>query len=486
MIFGGWRSTKSRPNAGNVRRKKCAFVSNVRRKKCTSVLEVRRKKCVFVVYNKLVMERIVYSQLLAWKQSTTRKPLILHGARQVGKTYILKEFGAREYDNVAYINCDSNVVAESLFTDYDVSRILRAVSAIVGFDVVAGQTLIIFDEIQETERGLASLKYFCEEAPEQHVAVAGSLLGIALHQGTSFPVGKVDIISMYPMNFEEFLLAMNRQQIVDILHNNDWSLLASLSSVCIELLRQYYFVGGMPEAVAAYVERQNVWEVRDIQTKIITAYANDISKHAPAQQVQRINMVWNSIPSQLAKENKKFVYGAMRRGARAKDFEIAIQWLVDAGLVYKITRISKPVVPLKFYEDADNFKLYMLDCGLLGALSQTPPSQILIGNNVFQEYKGAFSENFVLCELLSLPHTFVYYYCNEKSTLEVDFVVQHEANVVPIEVKAEENLRSKSLRRFVDDNAGLHGIRFSMADYREQDWVTNVPLYAVASAFVRQ
>lgn len=429
------------------------------------------------------MERSIYSSLKKWKESPTRKPLILQGARQVGKTYILKEFGAREYSEVVYINCDDNNDMQNMFVDYDVDRIIRSMSAISGISIKPSTTLLILDEIQEVERGLASLKYFCEKAPEYHVAVAGSLLGITLHEGTSFPVGKVDMLYMYPMDFEEFLLAMGKEQLVELLCNNSWAALTPLRGMLTELLRQYYFVGGMPEAVKTYVERGDIWEVRSIHSKIIDAYRNDMSKHAPKQQVQRINMVWNSIPSQLARDNKKFIYGALRKGARANDFEIAIQWLVDSGLVHKVHRISKPVVPLKFYEDMASFKLFLLDCGLLGALSETPPEQILIGDNVFEEYKGAFTENYVLQQLKSLPRTFVYYYSNDNSTLEIDFVVQHEAHVIPIEVKAEENLRAKSLRQFVTDNAGLHGVRFSMSDYREQDWLTNVPLWAVRWAF---
>lgn len=429
------------------------------------------------------MERSIYSSLKKWKESPTRKPLILQGARQVGKTYILKEFGAREYSEVVYINCDDNNDMQNMFVDYDVDRIIRSMSAISGVSIKPSTTLLILDEIQEVERGLASLKYFCEKAPEYHVAVAGSLLGITLHEGTSFPVGKVDMLYMYPMDFEEFLLAMGKEQLVELLRSNSWAALTPLRGMLTELLRQYYFVGGMPEAVKAYVERGDIWEVRSIHSKIIDAYRNDMSKHAPKQQVQRINMVWNSIPSQLARDNKKFIYGALRKGARANDFEIAIQWLVDSGLVHKVHRISKPVVPLKFYEDMSSFKLFLLDCGLLGALSETPPEQILIGDNVFEEYKGAFTENYVLQQLKSLPRTFVYYYSNDNSTLEIDFVVQHEAHVIPIEVKAEENLRAKSLRQFVTDNAGLHGVRFSMSDYREQDWLTNVPLWAVRWAF---
>jgi predicted AAA+ superfamily ATPase len=429
------------------------------------------------------MERSIYSSLKKWKDSPTRKPLILQGARQVGKTYILKEFGAREYSEVVYINCDDNNDMQNMFVDYDVDRIIRSLSAISGISIKPSTTLLILDEIQEVERGLASLKYFCEKAPEYHVAVAGSLLGITLHEGTSFPVGKVDMLYMYPMDFEEFLLAMGKEQLVELLRNNSWATLTPLRGMLTELLRQYYFVGGMPEAVKTYVERGDIWEVRSIHSKIIDAYRNDMSKHVPKQQVQRINMVWNSIPSQLARDNKKFIYGALRKGARANDFEIAIQWLVDSGLVHKVHRISKPVVPLKFYEDMASFKLFLLDCGLLGALSETPPEQMLIGDNVFEEYKGAFTENYVLQQLKSLPRTFVYYYSNDNSTLEIDFVVQHEAHVIPIEVKAEENLRAKSLRQFVTDNAGLHGVRFSMSDYREQDWLTNVPLWAVRWAF---
>lgn len=429
------------------------------------------------------MERSIYSNLKKWKESPTRKPLILQGARQVGKTYILKEFGAREYSEVVYINCDDNNDMQNMFVDYDVDRIIRSLSAISGVSIKPSTTLLILDEIQEVERGLASLKYFCEKAPEYHVAVAGSLLGITLHEGTSFPVGKVDMLYMYPMDFEEFLLAMGKEQLVELLRSNSWTALTPLRGMLTELLRQYYFVGGMPEAVKAYVERGDIWEVRSIHSKIIDAYRNDMSKHAPKQQVQRINMVWNSIPSQLARDNKKFIYGALRKGARANDFEIAIQWLVDSGLVHKVHRISKPVVPLKFYEDMSSFKLFLLDCGLLGALSETPPEQILIGDNVFEEYKGAFTENYVLQQLKSLPRTFVYYYSNDNSTLEIDFVVQHDTHIIPIEVKAEENLRAKSLRQFVTDNPGLHGVRFSMSDYREQDWLTNVPLWAVKWAF---
>lgn len=429
------------------------------------------------------MERYIYKQLLNWKSSPTRKPLILQGARQVGKTYILKEFGKKEYQNLVYINCDNNADVANLFYDYDIPRILRSLSALSEKEVLPGKTLIFFDEIQELTRGLASLKYFCENAPDYHVVVAGSLLGITLHEGTSFPVGKVDMLTLYPMDFEEYLLAMGQSSLLDLMHSQDWEALSTIRNRCEELLRQYYFTGGMPEAVAAYVQRRDIWEVRAIQEKILNAYRNDISKHASPVQVQRIYMVWNSIPSQLARDNKKFIYGALRKGARANDFELAIQWLIDAGLVYKVMRVNKASIPLKFYEDLSAFKLFLLDCGLLGALSQTPPKQMLIGNNVFEEFKGAFSENFVLQQIIGLPNTYVYYYSNDNSTMEIDFVVQHDSDVVPVEVKAEENLRAKSLRQYVSLHPELHGIRFSMSPYRMQDWMTNIPLYAVKQAF---
>ena len=423
------------------------------------------------------MERFIMQDLIAWKNRKDRKPLILLGARQVGKTYILKEFGQREFENVAYINCDNNAMAKDLFaSDYNIDRILLTIGAITGVNIEAGKTLIIMDEIQELHRGLASLKYFCENAREYHVAVAGSLLGLSLHQGESYPVGKVNTLEMYPMTFEEFLWARGFKQRMDLLQHGMWDVVKSLRTLYIQHLREYYLVGGMPEAVNKFIETNDANAVREVQEEIIRAYEKDISKHAPKEQVVRINQVWNSIPSQLAKENKKFIYGVVKQGARAKDYELAIQWLIDAGLVYKISRVKTLGLPLKIHEDISAFKLYLLDCGLLGAMSKTPPALLLLPNND-NTGKGDFTENFVCCQLESLRQIPIYYYSKENSQLELDFVIQVGMQVIPVEVKAEENLQSKSLKATIAKYPGMKGLRFSMSDYREQDGITNVPLY---------
>lgn len=430
------------------------------------------------------MKRKVYTELLEWKNREGRKPLILRGARQVGKTWIMKEFGRNEYRNVIYVNCDNEPRISHLFeNDYDIKRVLLALQAISGIKAVPGETLIILDEIQEVNRGLGVLKYFCEDAPEYHVMVAGSLLGIALHQGTSFPVGKVDMVDMYPMDFGEFLDALGHGQWKDMLKSKDWQLIASMRSKFIEFLRLYYYVGGMPGVVNSFIEHNDLQEVRRLQQTILRAYQEDVSKHAPAAEVVRINMVMNSIPSQLAKENKKFVYGAIKKGARATEFELAIQWLIDCGIIYKISRVRTPKLPLKFYEDMSAFKLFMLDCGLLACMSEVPADQMLIGDNVFQEFKGAFTEEFVLQQMISHRDIHIYYWSSDKADSEVDFLLQHGSRIIPVEVKAEENLRARSLRQFVTNNPELKGIRFSMSDYREQEWMENVPLYALCCYF---
>lgn len=430
------------------------------------------------------MERFIMQDLIAWKNREDRKPLILLGARQVGKTYILKEFGQREFENVAYINCDNNAMVKDLFaTDYNIERILLTIGAITGVNIQAGKTLIIMDEIQELHRGLASLKYFCEDAREYHVAVAGSLLGLTIHQGESYPVGKVNTLEMFPMTYEEFLLARGFKQRVDLLQSGMWDVVNSLRTLYIQHLREYYLVGGMPEAVKKFIDTNDANAVREVQKEILHAYEKDISKHAPDEQVVRINQVWNSIPSQLAKENKKFIYGVVKQGARAKDYELAIQWLIDAGLIYKISRVKTIGMPLKIHEDISAFKLYLLDCGLLGAMSNTPPALLLLPNND-NSGKGDFTENFICCQLESLRNIPIYYYSKENSQLEIDFVIQIDTNIIPLEVKAEENLQAKSLKVILANNPGMQGLRFSMSDYREQENITNVPLYGARGYLV--
>lgn len=430
------------------------------------------------------MERKAYSQLLAWKNNPHHKPLILNGARQVGKTWLLKHFGEKEYRNVAYVNCDRSPQMEMILREgFDMSRIIRNISAMTNVDIRPHETLIILDEIQSIPKGLSSLKYFCEDAPDYDVAVAGSLLGLQLHRGESFPVGKVDMLKLYPMTFGEFLLAKGEKVKKEALDNKEYETMSAVSPLYVELLRQYYFTGGMPAAVSAFIEGQPLHTVRQIQKDILNDYIRDFSKHAPGNEVPRINLVWNSIPSQLGKENRKFIYGMLKKGARAKEFELAIQWLVDCGLVYKIPRTAKVAMPVRFYEDFSAFKLYLLDVGLFGAMVNAPASEILIGSNIFSEYKGTFTELYVLQQMVTVRDLDIYYYSTDDSRTEIDFVVQHEGKVTPVEVKAEENLRAKSLRQVVSNDPSLHGLRFSMSDYRQEDWLDNVPLYGVESYF---
>lgn len=430
------------------------------------------------------MERKAYSQLLAWKNNPQHKPLILNGARQVGKTWLLKHFGEKEYRNVAYVNCDRSPQMEMILREgFDMSRIIRNISAMTNVDIRPHETLIILDEIQSIPKGLSSLKYFCEDAPDYDVAVAGSLLGLQLHRGESFPVGKVDMLKLYPMTFGEFLLAKGEKVKKEALDNKEYETMSAVSPLYVELLRQYYFTGGMPAAVSAFIEGQPLHTVRQIQKDILNDYIRDFSKHAPGNEVPRINLVWNSIPSQLGKENRKFIYGMLKKGARAKEFELAIQWLVDCGLVYKIPRTAKVAMPVRFYEDFSAFKLYLLDVGLFGAMVNAPASEILIGSNIFSEYKGTFTELYVLQQMVTVRDLDIYYYSTDDSRTEIDFIVQHEGKVTPVEVKAEENLRAKSLRQVVSNDPSLHGLRFSMSDYRQEDWLDNVPLYGVESYF---
>lgn len=433
------------------------------------------------------MKRNVYKKLVEWKNSVHRKPLILNGARQVGKTWLLKEFGRNEYANVAYVSCDHTEGIRDVFEkDFNVDRIILSLSAITGVDIKPGETLIVIDEAQEVPATITSLKYFCEDAPEYHIAIAGSLLGIFLHEGFSFPVGKVDMLRVYPMTFGEFLSARGKDKMLGLLESGDYGTVNPLNSTFIDELRQYYFTGGMPAAVSAYVEGAGPNRVREIQNLILYAYANDFSKHTVKQEAQRISMVWRSVPAQLEKDNKRFVYRALKGGARAADFEIAIEWLVNAGLVYKISRVNQPTMPLKFYEDFNAFKLFILDCGLLGAMTDTPPSQILIGDNAFKEYKGMFTKLFVLQQLKATDRIPVYYYSGSDSRVEIDFIVQCGSKVIPIEVKAETNLRSKSLRTYISKYPELKGIRTSMSPYKDEGWMENIPLYAVATELDRR
>lgn len=433
------------------------------------------------------MKRKIYTSLQEWKSSPDRKPLVLEGARQVGKTYILKEFGKTEYENLIYINCDNNDFMKTLFEqDFDMERILRAISAYSFQSIIPGKTLVFIDEIQESPKALTALKYFCENAREQHVVVAGSLLGIANRENELYPVGKVDILKLYPMSFEEFLWAKGAGDICELINEQRWDILNSLDTMLQDMLRQYFYVGGMPEAVLSFITDNDVPKVRKIQKAILKTYDRDFAKHA-GDETTRIRMVWNSIPGQLAKENKKFIYGAIKKGTRAKDFEKAIQWLVDAGLVNRLTRCVNPTMPLSFYEDVNSFKLYLLDIGLLGALSDAPARLMLAENGVFVEFKGAFTENYVLQQLLSVDDMPIYYFSKDNSSQEIDFLVQTDERVIPVEVKAEANVKSKSLHGFVTvDHAGKHlkGMRLSMLPYVDQDWMENVPLYAFHGRFL--
>jgi len=428
------------------------------------------------------MERLQFDKLTIWKNSRDRKPLIIRGARQVGKTWLIKEFGKKEYSQTAYLNFESSKSLKNLFAiDFDIQRIITAIQIETDVQIDATNTLIIFDEIQECEGALNSLKYFFENAPQYHIIAAGSLLGVALHQHTSFPVGKVDFLELYPLNFAEFLLALNKKSLYNLLLSRDWELITSFKSKYIELLRQYYFIGGMPEAVNSFSLENNFTRVRTIQKNILNAYEQDFSKHAPHDIVPRIRMIWQSIPSQLSKENRKFIFGALKHGARAKEFEMAMAWLIDSGLIHKVQRVSKPAIPLIAYSDISAFKLYLVDVGLLGAMGDIDIKSIIEGNSIFQEFKGAMTEQYVLQQLMYRQELSIHYWSTEKSTAEVDFIIQFEGKVIPIEVKAEENLQSKSLKSYFQQYNPSISIRTSMSDYRIDNWLTNIPLYAIGN-----
>ena len=424
------------------------------------------------------MYRYAMENLREWKNRKNRKPLIIEGARQVGKTWLMKEFGRQEYTNTVYINFDSNSRMAELFSaDLDITRILRGIEIYTGKKINSEDTLIIFDEVQEVPKALSSLKYFYEDAPEYHVICAGSLLGIALYGGTSFPVGKVEFMKLFPMSFREFLTATGKEQYVELLEQKDHQMISSFKQIYIDALKEYYYVGGMPEAVLSYSQAHDLEDVRNIQNMILAAYEQDFSKHAPVSIVPKIRMVWNSIPSQLAKENRKFIYGLLRKGARAKDYETAIMWLIDCGLIHKVSRITTPNLPLKAYEDLKAFKLYLVDIGLLGALAGLKQSALLDGNDMFVEFKGALTEQYVLQQLVTDPDIGIYYYTNDRGNCEIDFLIDDGDKVIPLEVKAELNLKAKSLKTYREKYSPEVAVRTSMADYKENDGLVDMPLY---------
>ena len=419
-------------------------------------------------------------KLNEWKNDRHRKPLIIEGARQVGKTWLMKEFGRQSYGDTIYINFDSNSTMEELFaSDLDTERLLMGLELYAGKKIDPDNTLLIFDEIQQVPEALSSLKYFYENAPQYHIICAGSLLGIALHSGTSFPVGKVMFLKLYPLSFKEFLIATGNQRFAELLEKQDYQMIGSFAQTYTDILKQYYFVGGMPEAVLRFTEDRDYNEVREIQKRILEAYEQDFSKHAPNNTVPKIRMLWNNIPSQLAKENKKFVYGLLREGARAKEYETAIMWLSDCGMVHKISRINKPNLPLKAYADMKAFKLFVVDVGLLGCMAGLSQKTILEGNELFVEFEGALTEQYVLQQLVTMPDLGIYYYTNDRNSCEVDFVVDNGEEAIPVEVKADVNLMAKSLKTYHGKFEPRVSIRTSMADYKEEGWLTDLPLYAI-------
>ena len=426
------------------------------------------------------MYRIAIEKLLKWKQSKRRKPLIIEGARQVGKTWLMKEFGRQAYTDTVYINFDSNSrMAELFASDLDTERLIMGLELYVGRKIDPDKSLLIFDEVQEVPRALASLKYFYENAPQYHIVCAGSLLGIALHQGTSFPVGKVDFLKLYPLSFKEFLMATDKERFAELLDKRDFQMITGFKQTYIDALKHYYFVGGMPEAVQSFAENKDFNEVREIQKRILEAYEQDLSKHAPNEIVPRLRMLWNSIPSQLAKENKKFIYGLVREGARAKDYETALMWLSDCGLVHKVSRVNAAGIPLKAYEDLKAFKLFVVDVGLLGCMAGLHQRTLLDGNDLFVEFKGALTEQYVCQQLKAIENLDIYYYTNDRGSCEVDFVVDTGGRIVPVEVKAEVNLKAKSLKAYQEKFSPEVSVRTSMADYKKEERLVNLPLYAI-------
>lgn len=424
------------------------------------------------------MYRYAINDLIAWKKSPNHMPLIIKGARQVGKTWLMQEFGKTQYEKVAYISFDSNPRLDTLFKkDFNIKRLIDGLNIEVGFNITPKDTLIIFDEIQENPLALTSLKYFCENAPEYDIVAAGSLLGVAHHRGTGFPVGKVEYLNLYPLSFKEFLLAMNENQILGIIDKNDFEMQKVFKERIIDLLRRYCYVGGMPKAVLSFSQEQDYNLVRKIQRNILSDYEGDFSKHIPSEQVERTRLLWNAIPSQLVKENKKCVYGKIKQGARAKDFEIALNWLIDSGLVHKVSRVTEPNMPLKAYEDVSAYKLFLLDVGLLGAMNDLDSRSLLENDKLFNDYNGAVTEQYVLQEFKTIGELPVFYWASNRA--ELDFLIQYQNNIIPVEAKATINLQAKSLKSFRQKYEPKISIRTSLADYEGNTGLFNIPLYDI-------
>lgn len=424
------------------------------------------------------MYRYAINDLIAWKNSPNHMPLIIKGARQVGKTWLMQEFGKTQYEKVAYISFDSNPRLDTLFKkDFNIKRLIDGLNIEVGFNITPKDTLIIFDEIQENPLALTSLKYFCENAPEYDIVAAGSLLGVAHHKGTGFPVGKVEYLNLYPLSFKEFLLAMNENQILEIIDKKDFEMQKIFKERIIDLLRRYCYVGGMPKAVLSFSQEQDYNLVRKIQRNILNDYESDFSKHIPLEQVERTRLLWNAIPSQLVKENKKCVYGKIKQGARAKDFEIALNWLIDSGLVHKVSRVTEPNIPLKAYEDVSAYKLFLLDVGLLGAMNDLDSRSLLENDKLFNDYNGAVTEQYVLQEFKTIGDLPVFYWASNRA--ELDFLIQYQNNIIPVEAKATINLQAKSLKSFRQKYEPKISIRTSLADFEENAGLFNIPLYDI-------
>ena len=430
------------------------------------------------------MKRTALQQLIEWKHRNDRKPLIIRGARQVGKTWLMKEFAKNEYEDCIYVNFEFDIVMKTLFDEgLQPERILLKLKTFAGIDPKPQKTLIIFDEIQEVPLGLTALKYFCENAPEYHVVAAGSLLGLTLHHSVSFPVGKVQFLDLHPMNFIEFLYALKQDRFVELLTIKDFAAISTFKLQYIEWLRQYYVIGGMPEAVASFVKNYDFDKIREIQKNILAQYESDFSKHAPNDIVPRIRLLWHSILPQLSKENKKFIYAKIKSGARAKEFELAMAWLQDCGLIKQVFRINKPALPLKAYMDFSAFKLFMVDVGLMVAMSELDAKVILEGSRIFEEFKGALTEQFVFQQLVQNEKLITTYWSSERSDSEIDLLLQYSNEIIPIEIKSTENLNAKSLKIFCEKYKPPHAIRTSLSDYRKEPWLTNVPLYVIGNYF---